>query len=98
MYSFSGTSPDAAYTLRAVPHLVFDAESGNQISSLTFVASDGRDRHMWAVVNQGRFVVDFSLLVDAGTAYRLFQDLRNGKQVMFPGTFKLEVLKLHLGG
>jgi hypothetical protein len=89
MYSSSWTFPDGIYTLTAVPNLL-DTEVGNQVSSLIFIATDGYDSHTWTVLNQGRFIADFSLLMDAGTAYRLFQGLRNGKNVTFPGTFNLE--------
>jgi hypothetical protein len=98
MYSFSGTSSDGTYTLRAVPNRELDTEGWSHLNALTFIASDGYDSHTWTVVNRGRFVVDFSLLVDAGTAYRLFQDLREGKDVMFPCRFSLEFLRMHLEG
>ena len=98
MYSSSGTFPDGRYTLTAVPNLELDTEVGNQVRSLIFIATDGYDSHTWTVVNQGLFIADFSLLVDAGTAYRLFQGLRKGKNVTFPGTFTLEFLRMHLGG
>jgi hypothetical protein len=73
MYSFPGRSPGGAYTLTAVPHLVFNAETGDQIRSLDFIASEGYDRHMWTVVNQRRFVVDSRFLSTRGLPVGLFE-------------------------
>ena len=93
MHSSSRTTSDETYTLTAVPNLRPEAEMASRIESLIFVATDGYDSHTWTVINEGRFVVDFSFLVDAGTAHRIFQRLCQGETVMFPSLFSLGLLK-----
>ena len=97
MFQSSMTNSDETYTLTARPNLEPVTEMASRIESLVFIATDGYDSHTWTVVNHGHFVVDFSFLVDAGTAHRIFQRLCSGETVMFPGLFNLERLKSFLG-
>jgi len=89
MHSSSGFSSDDVYTLTAVPHLHPETDSSSRLKSVLFIATDGYNTTRWVAANMASFVADSAFLVDAGTAHRIFQRLRNGETVTFPGVFSL---------
>jgi hypothetical protein len=88
----------ATFALTAIPSLLREGENKGHLEYVTFIATDGGYSKKWTSTNTGTYVQDFALIVDAGSAQHIVDQLRRGETVLFPGLFELDQLLHQFGG
>jgi hypothetical protein len=88
----------ATFALTAIPYLLPEGDRKGHLEYVTFIATDGGYTKKWTATNMGTFVQDFALIVNAGNAQHILDELRGGKTVLFPGLFELDQILQKFGG
>jgi hypothetical protein len=88
----------ATFALSAIPHLLREGENKGHLQYVTFIATDGIERHTGSLANVGTYAEDFALIVDAGYAVLFMERLHNSETVLFPGLFARDQIQNCLGG
>jgi hypothetical protein len=85
------------YVLTAFPTLLPEGEHEEHLEYVTFIATNGEERHKYGSVNNGTYATDFAKFVTRQEAEAILARLRKGEMVIFPGLWSLDEVRHCLG-
>lgn len=95
-FRFGMGGPASATT--TIPWLLPEGDHKGHLEYVTFIATDGIETYKWSTTNTGTYVQDFALILDAGNAPHILDELRRGNTVLFSGLFELDQVVHQFGG